>query len=71
MIGVEDSLLNPECIASAKIKEKTDWLGMREGYYIQCKMIDGTTVDVYDECGEYYYSMLEAGEALDEINEVL
>lgn len=67
---VGNTILNPKHVCYAEIIENNDWLGIRDGYLIQCKLNDGRKIKIRDSDGRGF-SYLEADDALDEINDAL
>lgn len=67
---VGNTIINPKHVCYAEIIENNDWLGIQDGYIIQCKLDDGRKIKIKDLDGRGF-SRLEADDALDEINDAL
>ena len=67
---VGNTIINPQHICYAEIIENTDWLGIQDGYLIQCKLDDGRKIKIKDSDGRGF-SCLGADNALDKINDAL
>lgn len=67
---VGNTILNPRHVCYAEIIENSDWLGIQDGYLIQCKMDDGKEIKIKDSNGRGF-TLLGADDALDEIEEGL
>jgi len=67
---VGNTIFNPKHVCYAEIVENSDWLGIQDGYLIQCKMDDGKEIKIKDSDGRGF-TLLEADDALDEIEEGL
>lgn len=55
LMTVGNAAIDPSSVRSATIEESTDWLGMPNGYYIQCKMADGSRLRIRDRNGRNFY----------------
>lgn len=67
---IGNTIINPRHVCYAEIIENNDWLGIQDGYLIQCKMDDGRKIKIKDSDGRGF-SCLDADDALDEINDAL
>lgn len=67
---IGNTILNPWHVYYAEIIENSDWLGIQDGYLIQCKMDDGRKIKIKDS-DDRGFSRLGADDALDEINNAL
>lgn len=67
---VGNTILNPRHVCYAEIIENNDWLGIQDGYLIQCKLDDGRKIKIKDSDGRGF-TRLGADDALDEINDAL
>ena len=65
-----NTIINPRHICYAEIIENNDWLGIQDGYLIQCKLDDGRNIKIKNSYGRGF-SCLEAENALDKINDAL
>ena len=67
---VGNTILNPKHVCYAEIVENNDWLGIQDGYLIQCKLDDGRKIKIKDSDGRGF-TYIGADDALDEINDAL
>lgn len=67
---VGNTILNPKHVCYAEIIENNDWLGIQDGYLIQCKLDDGRKIKIKDSDGRGF-TYIGADDALDEINNAL
>lgn len=67
MLRIGNAVINPRLVQSTTIEEKTGFLGLWDGWYIECKMTDGKTIAIKDSNGECFPSPIPAGLELDKI----
>lgn len=67
---VGNTILNPKHVCYAEMIENKDWLGLQDGYLIQCKLDDGRKIKIKDSDGRGF-TYVGADDALDEINDAL
>ena len=67
---IGNTIIDPRHIYYAEIIENNDWLGIQDGYLIQCKLDDGRKIKIKDSDGRGF-SYLGADNALDKINDEL
>ena len=67
---IGNTIINPKHICYAEIIENNDWLGIRDGYLIRCKLDDGRKIKIKDSDGRGF-TCSSASSALDKIEEAL